>query len=135
MWAYTLLTSTYWKGSILNGGEGRGVSDCQFRPMEEHDGEHNRVQFYEVDRWVVRRYILSNIETKRGVKRGDRIWQIGFGSGFKCNSAVWCATRNINEQHVAWLDGVEMEHDRKWLDEYEAILATYENLPAEEKLA
>lgn len=27
------------------------------------------------------RYVLSNIETKRGVRRGERIWQIAFGSG------------------------------------------------------
>jgi hypothetical protein len=24
--------------------------------------------------------------------------------------------RNINEQHVAWVDGVEMEKDPKWQD-------------------
>ena len=51
-----------------------------------------------------RRYVLSSIETKRGVKRGDRVWQIAFGSGFKCNSAVWRALRPVNTQHEAWLD-------------------------------
>jgi len=39
-----------------------------------------------------RRYVLSYIESQ-GVRRGDRIWQLGFGSGFKCNSAVWKAKR------------------------------------------
>ena len=39
-----------------------------------------------------RRYVLSYIEVQ-GVRRGDRIWQLGFGSGFKCNSAVWRAKR------------------------------------------
>ena len=48
--------------------------------------------------------MLSSIETKRGVKRGDRVWQIAFGSGFKCNSAVWRALRPVNTQHEAWLD-------------------------------
>lgn len=47
-------------------------------------------------------YVLANIESTRGVARGDRVWQIAFGSGFKCNSAVWRARRNINCQHVAW---------------------------------
>lgn len=28
--------------------------------------------------------------------------QVGFGSGFKCNSAVWTALRTINSQHTAW---------------------------------
>lgn len=30
----------------------------------------------------------------RRLRRGDRIWQIAFGSGFKCNSAVWKALRD-----------------------------------------
>ena len=29
----------------------------------------------------------------RKLKRGDRVWQIAFGSGFKCNSAVWQCMR------------------------------------------
>jgi len=31
---------------------------------------------------------------ERRLKKGDRIWQIAFGSGFKCNSAVWQCLRN-----------------------------------------
>ncbi|CAL8466615.1 g6151 [Coccomyxa elongata] len=49
-------------------------------------------------------YVLASIETKRGVRRGDRVWQIAFGSGFKCNSAVWRALRHVHTQHEAWLD-------------------------------
>ena len=40
----------------------------------------------------------------QGVKRGDRVWQIAFGSGFKCNSAVWKARRAVCTQHEAFLD-------------------------------
>ena len=29
-------------------------------------------------------------------------WQVGFGSGFKCNSAVWKALRNVDSKHPAW---------------------------------
>ena len=61
-------------------------------------------------------YILANIETNRGVKAGENVWQIGFGSGFKCNSTVWRALRHNNEQHVAWTDE-EMEFDEKWVDD------------------
>jgi 3-ketoacyl-CoA synthase len=49
-------------------------------------------------------YVLANIETKRGVRRGERVWQIAFGSGFKCNSAVWTAVRDIDTRHQAWLE-------------------------------
>jgi 3-ketoacyl-CoA synthase len=55
------------------------------------------------------RYVLSYIEsTGAGVAKGDRIWQLGFGSGFKCNSAVWRALRRVKETHGAW-EGFDRE--------------------------
>lgn len=51
---------------------------------------------------MLRRYILSNIEHFSGLRRGDRIWQLGFGGGFKCNSAVWRARRNVKDSHQCW---------------------------------
>jgi 3-ketoacyl-CoA synthase len=40
-------------------------------------------------------YELAFIEQKGRVKRGDRVWQIAFGSGFKCNSAIWRSMRDM----------------------------------------
>ncbi|CAH9081983.1 unnamed protein product [Cuscuta epithymum] len=40
-------------------------------------------------------YELSYIEAKGKMKKGDKVWQIGFGSGFKCNSAIWKCIRTI----------------------------------------
>ncbi|KAJ0981308.1 hypothetical protein J5N97_009563 [Dioscorea zingiberensis] len=40
-------------------------------------------------------YELNYIESKGRMRRGNRVWMIGFGSGFKCNSAVWKCLRTI----------------------------------------
>ncbi|KAL8470649.1 hypothetical protein ACS0TY_033273 [Phlomoides rotata] len=40
-------------------------------------------------------YELNYIESKGRMKRGDRVWQIAFGSGFKCNSGVWKCNRTV----------------------------------------
>lgn len=48
------------------------------------------------------RYVLAYIQTKRGLRRGDRVWQLAFGSGFKVNSAVWRARRTFSQQHAAF---------------------------------
>jgi hypothetical protein len=51
-------------------------------------------------------YTLAHRETLGGVKKGDRLWQLGLGGAFKCNSAIWRAVRNVNEQHPCWAAGV-----------------------------
>jgi 3-ketoacyl-CoA synthase len=55
-------------------------------------------------------YVLAYCEAKGRIKKGDRAWQIAFGSGFKCNSAVWRALRTIDpakEKHNPWLDEID----------------------------
>jgi 3-ketoacyl-CoA synthase len=58
-------------------------------------------------------YVLAYIESYKGLKRGERVWQMGFGSGFKCNSAVWRVNRRVKEMHEAW-EGFDV--DRMWTD-------------------
>ncbi|KAK1439105.1 hypothetical protein QVD17_04920 [Tagetes erecta] len=53
-------------------------------------------------------YELSYIESKGRMKKGDRVWQIAFGSGFKCNSAVWKCNRNIEiPSNSPWEDCID----------------------------
>ncbi|KAK4284718.1 hypothetical protein QN277_001509 [Acacia crassicarpa] len=54
-------------------------------------------------------YELGYIEAKGRMKKGDRVWQIAFGSGFKCNSAVWQALRNVKASpNSPWEDCIHM---------------------------
>ncbi|CAI0552393.1 unnamed protein product [Linum tenue] len=53
-------------------------------------------------------YELSYIEAKGRMRRGDRVWQIAFGSGFKCNSAVWKCNRTIKSPtDCPWADCID----------------------------
>lgn len=47
-------------------------------------------------------YSLGYVEAVQGLRRGDRVWQIAFGSGFKCNSLVWESLRAGKTPHRAW---------------------------------
>nr|XP_010914511.1 3-ketoacyl-CoA synthase 11 [Elaeis guineensis] len=53
-------------------------------------------------------YELAYSEAKGRIKKGDRVWQIAFGSGFKCNSVVWRALRTIKPtNNYPWLDEID----------------------------
>lgn len=54
-------------------------------------------------------YELAYLEAKERVKRGDRIWQMAFGSGFKCNSVVWRSMRRVRKpsRDNPWLDCID----------------------------
>ena len=53
-------------------------------------------------------YTLAHRETLApgGIKKGDRLWQLGLGGAFKCNSAIWRAVRDVKEAHPCWAEGV-----------------------------
>lgn len=67
-------------------------------------------------------YELAFIERHISIARGERVWQIAFGSGISCNSAVWTALRPIHDtRRMIWnidsllaeLDQIESEKSEK----------------------
>ena len=44
--------------------------------------------------WYELAFIESQLEGQQKIVAGDRVLQLAFGSGFKCNSAVWVALTN-----------------------------------------
>lgn len=77
--------------------------------LRKEDGEASRMTFYRFGNtssssiW----YELCYLEAKGKMKKGDRIWQIAFGSGFKVNSAVWKCISDIDPSvKNAWSDRI-----------------------------
>lgn len=51
-------------------------------------------------------YELAYIEAKGRMRKGDRVWMIGFGSGFKCNSAAWECIQPARDAHGPWAESI-----------------------------
>ncbi|XP_004485499.2 3-ketoacyl-CoA synthase 7 [Cicer arietinum] len=79
--------------------------------LQREDGEASRMALYRFGNtsssslW----YELCYLEAKGRVKKGHKVWQIAFGSGFKCNSAVWKCLSDIDPNvRNAWSDRIHL---------------------------
>ncbi|CAN8239299.1 unnamed protein product [Cochlearia groenlandica] len=79
--------------------------------LDKEDGEASRTTLYRYGNtsssslW----YELQYLEAKDRMRKGDRVWQIGFGSGFKANSAAWeCISGIDSKEKNAWSDRIHL---------------------------
>ncbi|XP_047333366.1 3-ketoacyl-CoA synthase 12-like [Impatiens glandulifera] len=78
-------------------------------------------------------YVLSYMEAKKRLRKSDKVFMIGFGAGFKCNSCLWEVMRDLkdDDRSNVWNESIDMYPPRSvenpfmemygWLNEEDEV--------------
>ncbi|GKD63055.1 3-ketoacyl-CoA synthase 11-like protein, partial [Tanacetum coccineum] len=95
---------------IIPKAVGRSLINCKRLGFSDNDMEASRMMLYRYGNtssssiW----YELAYVEAKGQVKKGNRVWQIAFGSGFKCQSVIWRAIKSVDrDDSNPWTDEID----------------------------
>ncbi|KAM1005769.1 hypothetical protein TB2_002537 [Malus domestica] len=61
-------------------------------------------------------YELAYFEAKGRVRKGDRVWMLAFGTGFKVGSLVWKAVSDLGQggDDNPWSDCIDRYPLKSW---------------------